>query len=287
MNPYTGLVAQYARLARESKSYSKGTFAPLPRVELANDAKRVLFFAPHPDDETIVGALALRLMREAGMKVANVAVTQGSKRDRQEERLRELRKACEYIGFDLITTGPRGLEQINPRARQQDPKHWSRYVEIIGAILKQNKPYVIFFPHEEDWNSTHIGTHYLIMDALGQMSPDFECFLIETEVWGQMDHPNLMVEVSPGNLTDLITATTFHVGEVIRNPYHLIMPAWMMDNVRRGSELVGGQGEAAPDFTFATLYRLRKWSQGKVSEVFSHGRNLPATANAANLFQSR
>ena len=40
----------------------------------------------------------------------------------------------------------------------------------------------------------------------------------------------------------------------------------MMDNVRRGAELVGGQGGAAPDFAFAALYRLRKWSQGNAGQ---------------------
>src|SRR5204863_6539194 len=80
MNPYHGLVAQYARLANESRLYSKGAFAPLPPTDIVADAGCALFFAPHPDDETIIGGLALRLMREARMKVMNVAVTQGSKK---------------------------------------------------------------------------------------------------------------------------------------------------------------------------------------------------------------
>ena len=63
----------------------------------------------------------------------------------------------------------------------------------------------------------------------------------------------------------MIAATTFHVGEVKRSPYHLVLPAWMMDNVRRGCELVGGQGGAAPQFTFAALYWLRKWRQDVAS----------------------
>jgi hypothetical protein len=74
-----------------------------------------------------------------------------------------------------------------------------------------------------------------------------------------------MVESSERDVTDLITALSFHVGEVKRNPYHVRMPAWLMDNVRRGSELVGGQGGAAPDFLFGTLYRLRRW-QGRAFE---------------------
>jgi hypothetical protein len=86
-----------------------------------------------------------------------------------------------------------------------------------------------------------------------------------------MDTPNLMVESSQPDIVDLITALTFHVGEVKRNPYHLRMAAWLMDNVRRGGELVGGQGGAAPGFAFGTLYRLRRWSSGSFSAVLERG----------------
>jgi len=284
MNPYHALVADYARLVREGKTYRKGGFPPLPRSAIPPEADKALFFAPHPDDETIVGAFALRVMREAGMNLINVAVTQGSKKERQAERLQELKEACNYIGFGLITTAPNGLENISIKARERDPVHWSACVKIIADILKENQPRVIFFPHENDWNSTHIGTHFLVMDALAKMPVDFNCYLVETEIWGQMTQPNLMVEISAADLTDLVTATTFHAGEVNRNPFHVLMPAWMMDNVRRGSELVGGQGEAAPDFTFAALYRLRRWRDGKVVEVLTRGTTLPANVNAGSLF---
>ncbi len=74
----------------------------------------------------------------------------------------------------------------------------------------------------------------------------------------------------------MMAALSFHVGEVQRNPYHLLVPAWMQDNVRRGGELVGGQGGAAPDFTFATLYRLRRWVNGGFQNVYEGGRHLAA-----------
>ena len=77
-----------------------------------------------------------------------------------------------------------------------------------------------------------------------------------------MASPNLMVESTPTTSAEMMTALSFHVGEVQRNPYHLLLPAWMQDNVRRGGELVGGQGGAAPDFSFCTLYRLREWRDG-------------------------
>jgi hypothetical protein len=99
-----------------------------------------------------------------------------------------------------------------------------------------------------------------------------------------MQAPNLLVEYRTEDVAELVAATSFHVGEVQRNPYHLLLPAWMQDNVRRGSELVGGQGQAAARFMFAQVYRLRRWNGSQVEESFSGGRFLPSAANAASLF---
>ena len=96
-----------------------------------------------------------------------------------------------------------------------------------------------------------------------------------------MATPNLMVESSVDDVAEMITALSFHVGEVQRNPYHLLVPPWMQDNVRRGGELVGGQGGAAPDFSFCTLYRHRRWSGGQLRAVYDGGRTLAAGTNAA------
>lgn len=284
MSPYQQFVTDSARLVKEARSFPLGGFPAARRPQLAPNAPKALFFAPHPDDETIVGALALRLFREARMNLVNVAVTQGSKRERQAGRLVELQNACNYLGYGVQTTGPNGLEKVTPTTRQGEPQLWARMVEIIADILASHQPRVILFPHERDWNSTHIGVHHLVMDALRQTPAGFECYLVETEFWGAMDDPNLLVEVGEPDLADLITATTFHVGEVKRNPYHLLLPAWLMDNVRRGAELVGGQGGAAPDFTFAALYRLRKWSQQRVEKVLTGGKFLSKAENPAPLF---
>lgn len=284
MNPYAKFVADAARLVSEAQKLPLGGFPPAPRPTLAADAPRALFFAPHPDDETISGGLALRLLREARFNVINVAVTQGSKKERQAERLIELQNACAYLGFGVQTTAPHGLERVTAKTRVSDSSHWNSMVQVIAEILIKHQPRVILFPHERDWNGTHIGVHLLVMDALRNMMPGFECFVVETEFWGAMDDPNLAVEISEADLADLIAATSFHVGEVKRNPYHLSLPAWMMDNVRRGAEIVGGQGGAAPAFQFAALYRLQKWSHGKLTRSFSGGKFLSKTANPASLF---
>jgi LmbE family N-acetylglucosaminyl deacetylase len=284
MTPYHDMVAAFARLVREGRAHPLGGFPALPQPVSGPDAPRVLIFSPHPDDEVIIGGLALRLMRESGWRVVNVAVTQGSKRERQAGRLEELRRCCACIGFDVVQTAPAGLECVTLKTRSADPAHWRTGVEVVAGILRQHAPAVTLFPHDQDWNSTHVGTHWLVMDALARLPSDFTCHVVETEFWGQMATPNLMVELSAPQLGDLITALTFHVEEVRRNPYHLSLPAWMMDNVRRGAELVGGQGGGAPDYMFATLYRLRRWRGGKLEPVYEGGRYLPVTEPAGNLF---
>jgi LmbE family N-acetylglucosaminyl deacetylase len=244
----------------------------------------VLIFAPHPDDEVIIGGLPLRLLRELRMNVINVAVTLGSRVDRQAGRWQELQDCCEYIGFGLVGTGERGLEGLNPRAKANDPAGWAASVEVIVGILQEHQPAIVFFPHDDDWNQTHLGVHHLLVEAL--RASGGSCLTVETEFWGAMDTPNLMVESSAADVADLVAALSLHVGEVARNAYHLRLPAWMIDNVRRGAELVGGQGGAAPDFPFATLYRLRRWEKGQFHQVLEGGRVLTRQEELSKLFQA-
>ena len=285
MTPYHRFVSEIARLVRDGKQFPLGGFPTPARQPPAPDAPRVLIFSPHPDDECIIGGLALRLQREAGMRVVNVAVTQGSNPARQAARWDELQAACRYLAFELVPTAPGGLTRINPKTRTADPAAWQMSVDAIAGILARFNPAVVCFPHDADWNSTHIGTHHLLMDALARQPAGFTCHVVETEFWGAMATPNLMVESSEADLGDMMAALSFHVGEVQRNPYHLLVPAWMQDNVRRGGELVGGQGGAAPDFAFSTLYRLRQWADGRLQAALEGGRILAAAESAATILR--
>ena len=232
---------------------------------------KVLLFSPHPDDECIFGLLPLRLQRESRKEIINIPVTFGSKLERQAERSKELDDACAYLGWDCH--------------HERDDLN-SLTVDDVFSVLEKFQPDIIFLPHDDDWNSRHISTHHLIVEALKQME-DFTCLTVETEFWGAMKDPNLMVEASSIHVAELAAATSLHVGEVARNPYHLLLPAWMQDNVRRGGELIGGQGGAASQYSFATLYRLRRWKNGGFQKVLEYGKYLgvePAENNLADLF---
>lgn len=284
MTDYFEFAHSAAALLSDGKNLPFGGVDPLPAVELAEDAPVALIFSPHPDDECIIGGLALRLLRNHGWRVINVAVTQGSNRDRQAGRWKELEGACEYLGFELVETIPNGLEKVNPATRDEDQEHWQRSVSVTADILSKYAPKAIFVPHDADWNSTHIGVHWLVVDAMNKLGSEFSTHVVETEFWGAMGSPNLMVENTPEEVGQLLTALSFHEGEVRRNPYHLFTTAWMQDNVRRGGEVVGVQGGAVPDFTYATLFRHRLWSDGAFQEIHPAGVMLGADQDATALF---
>jgi LmbE family N-acetylglucosaminyl deacetylase len=282
VNPFQKFVAESVSVFQSGKKLPPGNFKKTTRAKISADAPTALLFSPHPDDECIVGGLALRLLREAKWNVINVAVTLGGEKERRVSRLRELKNACGCLGFALIGTG---LENINLEMREKNPVRWQVAVGAVTRILTEYRPSVIFLPHEADVHPTHVGVHFLVLDALINLSHNFECLVVETEFWGQLTKPNLLVESDTEDVGDLVAALACHVGEVRRNPYHARLPAWLMDNVRRGAEIVGGRGGASPDFTFGTVYRLRKWSRGGLKNVLKDGKILPRSENAAGFFK--
>lgn len=266
-NPYSEFVQSVCKKFVTGNELPLGQMPKPPASKTDPTSPKVLILAPHPDDECVMGGLPLRLMREAGSEVVVLPITYGSDTKRKEERKKELHEACSWIGFSLVDFGQNGLDKIHPESRQKNTVHWSNGVnELVKSIEKIN-PDILFFPNATDWNRTHLGVYLLTIDAL-QKIPGVEVTLIETEFWGQIQNPNLMVENSPEEVADLVAALSHHKGEVTRNPFHLRLPAWMQDNVRRGAEVVGGQGGKAPDFDFATLYKVSRWKNGKVYQIF-------------------
>lgn len=257
-NPYLNLVTQFAGLLQQAQPvFADGLPAPALQAPVSTDAPLCLICSPHPDDECIVGALPLRLKREAGYRVLNLAITLGSKRERRAARRQELRHACDYLGFDLEVCGDDGWSDVSLASRASGAGAWQEKVAALAAVFSRHAPSLLVFPHAADGSATHIGVHWLVHDAL--QTSGHACLTAQTEFWHPLAHPNLMLETSLADTADLVAALACHVGEVQRNPYHLRLPAWMADNVRRGAEMIAGSGSPAPDYAFATLYRIARW----------------------------
>lgn len=221
-----------------------------------------LIFAPHPDDECIVAALPLRLQREAGVAVSVAPVTFGSKVERRAARRAELAAACQMLGFAIAELAAQGFNGVTTETKASQQIVWDGMVAKTAQLLQRLQPNIIFAPHRADGHPAHIGTHHLVMEALARMPADYTTLLVFTEFWHPQADANLMVVSPPQDVTRLVAALMCHAGEIARNPYHRALPAWMIDNARRGAETVGGFGENGAGFGFATLYRFGLWQQG-------------------------
>jgi N-acetylglucosamine malate deacetylase 1 len=314
-NSFSEWLAYLGRVADavgSGKSISLGPSKqpPVPPMVSGNESRgtSVLYCAPHPDDEALSGALALRLRLESSARVTDVAVTLGSGTAQHERRRREAASACRVLGFDLVIpsltglgsrfrgkdgaaiTGSSagsepasGLGPVNLAARQADSKGWALRVQRLAEIFDHEQPDAVFAPHGDDFNTTHIGTYHLVTEALELhlSHRDASVIFIETEFWHEMAEPNLMVAVAPELAAVQLVAAAEHGGEMMRNPYHLLHPCRLMNNVRRGSEVVGGQGAAVQPFTFAELYRVSIRSGREVIKPLSGGHILPPSEKAS------
>lgn len=201
-----------------------------------------LIFSPHPDDECIIGALPLRLQREQGWRIVNIAITLGSNPSRRDARRAELAAACALLGWDNHV--------LDWDLRRPDPSH----APTLAGLIREHRPGAIFYPHARDGHPTHTAVHHLVRQSCSLIPDPSSLIHVQTEFWQPMEDPNLLVECPPDHLALLVEALACHTGEVARNPYHLRLPAWMIDNVRRGAERVHGPGSPAPAFPFGTLY---------------------------------
>lgn len=270
-DPYHAWVAQQAALWEQGRRLPAAPALSAP-VPPPGGAAPILLFSPHPDDECLTGALPRRFRRESGRLVVNVAVTLGSRPERQAGRWAECQAACGRLGFLPRRLRDVPVPPLRPGLRHARPEAWQELVGAAAAVLTEWRPAAVFFPHARDAHPAHAATHFLLRDALRAMPPDFACAVAETEFWSTLAGPNLLVELKAGDLADLLAAAACHAGEVRRHPYHLRLPAWMQDSVRRGAELVGDPAAPVPDWPFGELYRWSRWQAGQLRPAFDGGR---------------
>jgi LmbE family N-acetylglucosaminyl deacetylase len=194
----------------------------------------VLIVAPHPDDECLMGSYAFRMKLEWNARVVVFPFTLGSKKERQAERLQELRAACKVLDFEVSE------------------------VPDLPAAIAAVRPDFVFSPHAEDGHPAHRRAHEACREAIPAFlaaTPGARIQWLQTEFWHAMKAPNLLIPLSAEHVAMMGLALAQHQGEVARNPYHLRLPAWFMDQVRRGSEQVGGAGGSGlADWVFGQLY---------------------------------
>ena len=227
--------------------------------------KKILILAPHPDDECIMGGFAIRAKEEFQAEVGVVPFSFGSKKERRGPRMKELENALALLDFRLI----------NPRIDL--PSDEELTLAEFQRALVSFKPNVMIAPHLKDGHPVHIRASQmarvafveyanattLTSDSIQMPTQGKEgIHLLQSEYWQSMEQANCFIPLSHHHLTKMGLALMAHVGEISRSPYHLTLPAWAMDQVRRGSEMSAlkpnqpALGAKSEDAVFGQLYRL-------------------------------
>ena len=126
--------------------------------------RRILVFAPHPDDDLIGcgGSLARRVRQGARVDVVYLSLGESgslrySKEELGEMRRREALAAASSLGIQ----GTRflGLEdggiEVNPRN-----------TKLMIRILRELKPHCVYVPHAQDAHRDHKAAHELVKEAV-------------------------------------------------------------------------------------------------------------------------
>lgn len=227
-----------------------------------------LILAPHPDDECLMAPYALRLLLENKANVHAASVTLGSNTARQAERRIEFQNACQVMNFTSHILS----------------SDWDTKAEEVKSIIQKEQINFIISPHLQDHHPAHIKTGELARKVMKEIS--FEGIYLESEFWGELAMPNLLIEVTKEAFELSFEALTRHVGEVSRNPYHLRLAANLVNNVRRGAEKVSTLGSASPTFAFGVLYQAHLVQLGVLKtlphQTLDSTADLGAIMDAAN-----
>lgn len=114
---------------------------------------RVLFVAPHPDDETLGCGGTIMKNRAAGNEVHWLIVTsmtkeQGFSEERIQDRETEIEKVAKEYGFD-------GVFRLNLPTARLDIIAKEKIISMIGDVINKLRPDTVFLPNCSDVHSDH------------------------------------------------------------------------------------------------------------------------------------
>jgi N-acetylglucosamine malate deacetylase 1 len=124
--------------------------------------KRILVFAPHPDDELLSAGGTILKYKQLGTDITIIIATQGSggygeEEEREEiveRRKGEVKKLQSLLNCEIISLNYTKL----PVEREQ--------VSQITSLLRQKKPQVILTPHIQDTHRIHRNLAYIVKESI-------------------------------------------------------------------------------------------------------------------------
>ena len=166
----------------------------VPYVAHDLTGKRVLSFAPHPDDETIGCGGSLALHAQAGDPIKVIFLTNGAKGDStgkvdKEEyvalRHREAEDACKCLGItDVEFWGYEDRELAGSKGK----------LTRLMALLNDFNPELVYVPSPLEFHPDHRAAAFLLQDAIRNYEQIFDIAYYEAN---QPLRVNVLVDITP------------------------------------------------------------------------------------------
>jgi N-acetylglucosamine malate deacetylase 1 len=127
------------------------------------EPRKVLFLAPHPDDETLGCGGTILKHRSQGDKVFWVIMTSISTEDgydggRVEQRRREIARVTQEYGFEKVY-------EMDYQTVKLDVVPKAQLVEAVSAVFGETEPDTAYVPNRSDIHSDHRITFEAVMSA--------------------------------------------------------------------------------------------------------------------------
>jgi LmbE family N-acetylglucosaminyl deacetylase len=155
-------------LVLKSQKNALSIVADLPTIEMPQ-GKKILFIAPHPDDETIACG---GFLYEASKKKNNIYITLisgGEKWGPKENRLKEFNLACRRLGINLSNISFLDF----PDKFSKSVLNRVKLYKAIFKIYKEIKPHYLIYPSPLDLNYDH----KIVGQTIDQFKKDNTIFL--------------------------------------------------------------------------------------------------------------
>lgn len=137
-----------------------------------NKGRRILFVAPHVDDETIGagGTLIKHGKNEDEISCVYMADGSGAVSDLSKKELVEERKREAFRIRDLIGMKDVKFMDIPDGEVFADEETVNRFIDILNEV----EPYIIYMPFLVDGHIDHVNSSRIVIEALREWNPKFK-----------------------------------------------------------------------------------------------------------------
>ena len=226
-------------------------------VEEMGDAelrgRTVLHVSAHPDDELLGAPATLFALRDAGLRIVNIACGLGRPVQHARRRV-EVDEASARAKFELrVLDPPLGLSVDDDLVTAE-----MHIRDAVVAAVGEHEPACIVAPSPHDRHHGHETVGRGVRLALEAVAAP--PVWLAWEFWAMLPLPTLLVSYDDLRLEEIKTALSAHAGELARIDYARALEARARLSGLLGGERVFGYGRDIVDPPLAeVLCALHRW----------------------------